>query len=228
MEAHTSRPGAFPAPAHWALPLPPPRFRTGETEAEQFRQLRAQTKNALARILSLIDDPPRIRGIHDSRDLAKVLRRRVKAAIVLSDALFAITRHPGGFANRLEALVTATVQLHGEPLSEIDVVIDVQGECPQSRQATLLHAAHELVRYAVINGMHARLLGHIEVRVDSTPGGTSLTITDDGWDSDPDMATSSEELALARLLAARHGAEIAYRRLAPLNLAVLHLRAGEG
>jgi two-component sensor histidine kinase len=188
-----------------------------------FRQLRHQTKNALQHMLSVMAQHPGLRDTEAGRALAAELRRRVALAAAVSDALFGFTRAPAPFAERLGSLCESVAALLRGPDQDIRVVVVLDGPCPPALQETVLRVAHEFVGNAVKHGMHTRLAGRIEVRLEGDEEGrVRLAVVDDGWGC-AGQPPAGEGLSLARLLAAREGGTVALGRSGGRTAATLDL-----
>lgn len=200
---------------------PAPSQMAAETETE-FRQLRHQTKNALQRVLLLIEEHPALRRDEAGRAVAAELQRRIALTAAISDALFGLTRAPGPFARRLGSLCESVVALLAEPGQDIRVGVLATGRCPPALQEVVLRVAHEFVGNAVKHGMHARIAGRIEVRLEAGEGELRLRVADDGWGwaGQPVMG---EGLSLARLIAAREDGTVSLERQDGRTLAMLVL-----
>ena len=145
-----------------------------------FRQLRHQTKNALQRLLSIIDAAPELQGDERST-LRDSLQLRILVAADLSDALFGFQREPGDLTNRLERLCLGMVALVAENGARITVSVSVEGSCPARLHSFFVRLAHELVGNAVKHGMYQRTHGTIGVHLRSTASVTRLVVDDNGW-----------------------------------------------
>ncbi len=151
----------------------------GSGAAADFRQLRHQTKNALARILAQLSTGLAVSDA--SRRVAAELERRVLLTAEISDALFGLTRAPERFDRRLCSLCEAVVDLAAEPDQHLTLHCRVETEVSAAHEDVLVRVAHELVGNAVKHGMHMRLIGRIEVEVRRERGATVLEVRDDGW-----------------------------------------------
>jgi two-component sensor histidine kinase len=177
-----------------------------------FRQLRHQTKNALQRMLLVIEEHSAVRDSEAGQAVATELQRRITLMAAISDALFGLTHAPGPFVERLGSLCENVVALLGGPDQDIRVGVFVAGRCPPALHETVLRVAHELVGNAVKHGMYARIAGRIEVRLESDDCKVRLVVTDDGWGWVGQPA-AGEGLSLARLIAVRaHGTMTLSRR----------------
>ena len=140
----------------------------------------------------------------------------------LSDALFGITRAPGALAERLRTVCEATLALMADPDQMIGLDVTVDGSCPAPLRDTVLRAAHEMAGNAVKHGLHARLIGHVTVRVATDTAGMRLTVEDNGWGF-AGPRDGGEGLGLMRALAALHGGTTGLERVAIGPRAWLHL-----
>jgi len=206
------------APRMVARRRPPPPPLAAPTD--RFLQLRHQTKNALQRIIQLIDTAPELTGSPELRGLSVMLQQRIMLTAQLSDALFGLTRAPGPFADRLSELCHGVRQLLGDPAADITLDVTVKTTCPASLEDTILRVAHELVGNAVTHGLHARLVGHIEVRLEAIENRLVLTVSDDGWGCGPRIPTGGG-LSLVDMLAAPLGGDLRLRRIADRTVASL-------
>lgn len=144
-----------------------------------LRQLRHHTNNALARILAQISSGL---GVGDAqRRVAADLERRILLTANISDALFGLTRDPGPFDQRLQALCLGVIDLIGEPDQYVTLYCEVDGDVPLLHRETVLRIAHEFVGNAVKHGMHMRLIGRISTVVHTDAQATTLEVSDDGW-----------------------------------------------
>lgn len=150
----------------------------GNLQAD-FRQLRHQTKNALAGILAQLSNGMSVNDA--SRRVAADLQRRILLTAQISDALFGLTRAPGPFEQRLWTLCEGVVDLACECDQHLTLSCAVEGVVPAAHEAVVLRVAHEFVGNAVKHGMHVRLIGTIEVMVTVGADGTLLEVSDDGW-----------------------------------------------
>ncbi len=144
------------------------------------RQLRHHMKNALQRIISIVESPDRESTMEGTR-LAREVARRISLAVEMSDAMFGLTRAPGPFEARLRDLSKGTVELLSDPDQIIDVEIEGPVVCPAEQHGLVLRVAQELVGNAAKHGFHARLLGKVRISVTSGPHGTRLVVADNGW-----------------------------------------------
>ena len=195
----------------------PPTRHSSQTD---FRQLRHQTRNALAGILGQLTTG--LSGHDPSRRVAAELERRVLLTVRIADCLFGLTEAPGRFEDRLSNLCASVLDLAGQPDQYLTLSCQADGEVPLQHQETVLRVAHELVGNAVKHGMHMRLLGRIDVRVAAGRTSTELDVTDDGWGcgSGP---VCGEGTRIARLLAVEHCGTFGLRRDGPLTRATLCL-----
>lgn len=115
-----------------------------------LRQLRHHTKNALAGILAQISSGL---GVGDAqRRVAADLERRILLTANISDALFGLTRDPGPFDQRLQALCLGVIDLIGEPDQYVTLYCEVDGDVSLLHRETVLRIAHEFVGNAVKHG----------------------------------------------------------------------------
>ena len=175
-----------------------------------FRQLRHQTKNALARILAQVSTG--LASPEACRRTAADVERRILLTAQISDALFGLTREPGPFALRLESLCDGVIGLASESDQYITSVCSISAEPKPQHSEAVLRVAHELVGNAVKHGMHMRLLGRIEVSVQETAAGLELQVSDDGWGCGG-APTHGEGLLVARMLAEGCGGVISLERV---------------
>lgn len=186
-----------------------------------FRQLRHQTKNALARMLLHVSkhqkpgDP--------ARRVAAELERCILLTTEMSNALFGLSHAPGCFAERLRSLCTSLVDLLGDSDQQVSVDVSVRGNLPPALETLVLRVAHELVGNAVKHGMHMRVVGRIQVSVEAGRDGTTvLEVADDGWGCGADPQPG-EGLRIANLLAAPHGGAVTLRRRGEMTTATLRV-----
>jgi two-component sensor histidine kinase len=213
------------APAEPWSPLPHAGRR--EEEVISIGLLRHHTKNALQRVLCEV---AKVRGLEETRQGHRVmqeLERRVMLSVSLSDALFGMTHAPLGMEDRLNSVCEATVELMSDPDQVLRLEVTVEGECPAALRMTVLRAAHEMVGNAVKHGLHARLLGHVRVRLASNAGATRLTVEDDGWGY-AGARDGGEGLDLLRSLAALHGGTATLQRIQVGTRAAMELPHGRG
>ncbi|SHJ86330.1 Two-component sensor histidine kinase, contains HisKA and HATPase domains [Roseomonas rosea] len=211
---------------HPAAPWSPlPRHGGQEAETISIGLLRHHTKNALQRILAEVS---KVRGLEETRDGHRVmaeLERRVMLSAALSNALFGLTHAPGGMEDRLRSVCEATVELMADPDQILRLEVVVEGECPAALRGTVLRAAHEMVGNAVKHGMHARLLGHIRIRLTSDAAWTGLAVEDDGWGY-AGARDGGEGLGLLRALAALHEGTTTLQRIQDGTRATMDLPHG--
>ncbi len=174
-----------------------------------FRQLRHQTKNALARILAQVSTG--LTSPDACRRTAADVERRILLTAQISDALFGLTREPGPFVDRLENLCDAVVGLASESDQYITVTCSVVAEPAPQHAETVLRVVHELVGNAVKHGMHMRLLGRIEVTAQHGATGLEIEVSDDGWGCGGAPA-HGEGLSVATVLAEGCGGVISLKR----------------
>lgn len=175
-----------------------------------FRQLRHQTKNALARILAQVSVG--LASPDACRQTAADVERRIMLTAQISDALFGLTREPGPFANRLHTLCDGVVGLASETDQYITLTCSVSAEPPSALAETVLRVAHEFVGNAVKHGMHMRLLGRIDVSVTMAGAGLALEVVDDGWGCGG-APISGEGLSVAQILAGTCGGTVSVQRV---------------
>ncbi|MBI0534737.1 sensor histidine kinase [Roseomonas sp. KE2513] len=222
--AHRPPPQAAAQDAPWSSV---PREASPEAEAISVRLLRHHTKNALQRVLAEVS---KVRGLQEARGGQRVmeeLERRVMLSVSLSDALFGMTREPGGMEDRLRSVCETTIELMADPDQVLRLDMTVEGECPPALRRTLLRAAHEMVGNAVKHGLHARLLGHVRVRLSSAAGATRLLVEDDGWGY-AGARDGGEGLGLLRSLAGLHEGKMALYRIQDGTRAEMELPHPEG
>ncbi|WP_043832586.1 ATP-binding protein [Muricoccus aerilatus] len=207
--AHRPLPQSAAQDAPWSSV---PQDASPAAEAISVRLLRHHTKNALQRVLAEVS---KVRGLQEARGGQRVmeeLERRVMLSVSLSDALFGMTRAPGGMEDRLRSVCETTLELMADPDQVLRLEVTVEGECPPALRGTLLRAAHEMVGNAVKHGLHARLLGHVRVRLLSGAGVTRLVVEDDGWGY-AGARDGGEGLGLLRSLAELHEGTMALYRI---------------
>ena len=187
-----------------------------------FRQLRHQTKNALARMLLHVSK--HLAPSDPAHRIAAELERRILLTAEMSDALFGLTRAPGPLEARLRALTTGLVDLLGDPDQQIRVEVAVRGAVPQGLEDVVLRVAHELVGNAVKHGLHMRVIGRIQVSVLAGPDGTVLDVADDGWGCGV-APPIGEGLKLAELLAAPYGGKVGLLRRGEFTVGTLWVPA---
>ena len=188
----------------------------------EFRQLRHQTKNALARIIAQVSSSL---GANDAgRRVARDVERRILLTAQISDALFGLTRAPSRFEERLRALCESVVDLAADCDQHLTLRCTVAGAVPAECQDVMLRVAHELVGNAVKHGMHVRLIGRIDVRVGVDADGVRLEVADDGWGCGRDPA-DGEGLKLVSLLAGECGGRVTLERVGERTVATLCLPA---
>ncbi len=196
-----------PPPAVWSDPH------------ADFRQLRHQTKNALAVIMMQVSKHLTAGGCPD---LAADIERRIMLTAKISNALFGLTQAPAPLAERLNSLCDSLVGLLGDPAQRFTVEVDVGSGVPLSLEALILRATHELVGNAVKHGMHMRLIGRIQVSLTSDADGTMLIVADDGWGCAAHFQPG-EGLQLVNLLAQSFGGQVTLQRRGDTTLATLRL-----
>jgi two-component sensor histidine kinase len=202
-----------------------PLHAADDEQITDIRQLRHQTKNALQRIVGLIEEYPGLQDSETGQALAADLQRRILLAAAVSDALFGFTSAPWPFAQRLSSLCEAVVALlrGAHQTIGLDVVVNVR--CPPTLHDTVLRVAHEFVGNAVKHGTHARSRGRIEVRLVAKDSGVRLIVTDDGWGC-PEKPLQGEGLSLARQLAATERGTVDLERRGNRTVAKLDLPFG--
>ena len=200
------------------LLLPP-----GDSADIRFRQLRHHTKNAFQAILNIVDHAPELRSAQDGASLSGHLQERILLAAQLSDVLFGVTNEPGSFEQRLLALCEGVVRIMGDRDAEITTFVAVAA-CPPEHEGTVLRVANELVSNAVKHGMHARLIGRIDVSVRTKRGKLVLTVSDNGWGCGPDPVRPGEGLMVANALVRRHGGAVRVGELHGRTVAVMELK----
>jgi two-component sensor histidine kinase len=176
-----------------------------------LRQLRHHTKNALQRILGLVNEAPGLLDTQSGADIVRRLERRIQVSAAISDALFGLTRAPAAMTERLRSLCANIVELMAEPAQILQVGVSVRGECPAHLREVVVRVTHELVGNAIKHGMRGRPRGRITVRmVTEADGSTQLSVTDDGngFRASPRFG---EGLTVARSLAERFGGSIGLR-----------------
>ncbi|MBP0494015.1 hypothetical protein [Roseomonas indoligenes] len=209
----------------WSALPPRPAAGTREAEAVSIGLLRHHTKNALQRILSEVS---KVRGLEETREGQRLMlevERRVMLSAALSNALFGFTHAPGGMEDRLRSVCEATLELMGDPDQILRLAVTVEGDCPVPLRPTALRAAHEMVGNAVKHGMHARLVGHIQVCLSSAEGWTRLVVEDDGWGY-CGARDGGEGLDLLRALAGLHEGTTTLERIQDGTRATMDLPHG--
>jgi two-component sensor histidine kinase len=186
--------------------------------AEDFRQLRQMTKNALQRILATISETSDLHGTRAGRALSEDLQERILTAAKLSDALFGFVRHPGSLRDRLLAVSDGLVDLLGDDAATIRVAVAVQCHASAAQDDLLVRVAHELIGNSIKHGMHQRLLGRIRIEAQEEDGQIILTVTDDGWGLDRDP-TSGEGLSIVDALLRPVNGTCQLRRAGQLTVA---------
>ena len=179
-------------------------------DREDFRQLRHLTKNALQRILSIIESQPG--DDYRARRMSDDLQRRILVAAAVSDALFGMTREPGTLQDRLTELSRGLVALLAEDAAAIKVIVTVQCSPGLEESDLILRVAHELVGNAVKHGMHERLLGKVQIDVREEAEWIVLAVVDDGWGCTKSDQIRGEGLAIVDSLLQRAGGTHHLRR----------------
>jgi two-component sensor histidine kinase len=196
---------AVPLP-HFKGKLTPPGLPLQGADDDQItdlRQLRHHTRNALQRIVAVIEEHPGLQGSEAGQALAADLQRRIMLTAAVSEVLLGFTSAP--FTLRLTSLCESVVALLRGVYQTIALEVFCDVSCPPSLRGTVLRVAHEFVGNAVKHGMHARVGGRIEVRLVAKDGGVRLVVVDDGWGF-ADKPANGEGLSLVRELAAvEHG-----------------------
>lgn len=187
-----------------------------------FRQLRHQTKNALTSILAQVSAG--LTSPEACRRTAADVERRILLTAQISDALFGLTRAPGPFAHRLGSLCDGVVGLASETDQYVTVSCCVSAEPPVPMAETVLRVAHEFVGNAVKHGMHMRLLGRIEVSVETVDAGLMLTVVDDGWGCGI-TPLAGEGLSVAHALANAIGGKVSLRRVGDRTISEMKFAA---
>ena len=197
---------------------------SGDAAAVSLGLLRHHTKNALQRILGELARFRELQAVRGGHRVAQTLERRVMLSASLSDALFGLTRAPGATEERLRTVCEATIALMGDEDQMIGLDVVVEGEPPAAVRDTVLRAAHEMVGNAVKHGLHARLIGHVTVRLTGDGAGARLAVEDNGWGF-AGPRDGGEGLGLLGALAALHGGTTGLERLAIGSRAWLELPA---
>lgn len=184
-----------------------------------MRQLRHQTKNAMQRILSQIAATRELQATPHGARLMSDLERRVMLTSTISDALFGVTTRPGSLRDRLAQLVTATVELLGDPDAVVRTHVHVETGCPRDAEETVLRIVHEFVGNAVKHGLYKRSVGTATVRaLCEGQHGVRVQVLDDGWGFRcPPPA--GEGSSLAALLARGDGGTTSLSRRGGLTVA---------
>lgn len=187
-----------------------------------LRQLRHQTKNALQRIIGQVSQHTELRRTRQGRRLIEDVQRRIVLSARISDALFGLTRAPGPLHVRLHALGESMVELLGDPDQVIHLDVTAAGECPAALEGVVLRVAHEFLGNAVKHGMHARIVGRIQLRLHSGEASTRLQVVDDGWGCGA-APVRGEGLDVAEALAGRHDGRVRLRREGDTTIGELEL-----
>lgn len=191
----------------------------------QFRQLRRQTREALKQILVLVEQAPELRSSGDVQSLSKQLQKRILLAVSLSDALFGLTQPAETVQQRLAFVCFGVKNLLSDPGAEIDLRVSAHDECPMRLEEVVLRAAHDLVSNVILHGMHARLLGKIDVSLHSTPTSTTLAVSDDGWGIGDDVMLN-DGVASARAIVETVGGSLQVQRRGGRTVATVSLPHG--
>ena len=209
--------------------IPRPEFRpegsqpVHPTESLIVRELRHQTKNALQRILGLIEDAPELKGSARTRSLSEELQRRILLAARVSDALFGLTCYPGTLENRMRSMAEAVVELLGRRGANVHLTVDVDGRPLEDLHQSLLRVAHEFIGNAVKHGLGDRRSGKIMVRLKARSDQVLLTVADDGGCFDRRAFRVGEGLTLAREIAGEHRGTLDLRRVHDHTVAILNI-----
>ena len=146
------------------------------------------------------------------------VERRISLTAQVSDALFGLTQAPGPFAHRLETLCNGVVGLAGESDQYITLSCNVLAEPAPHQLDAVLRIAHEFVGNAVKHGMHMRLLGCIDVRVEAVSSELVLQVVDDGWGC-IGLPVNGKAYAAATVLAENCGGQIMLERIGDQTIA---------
>jgi two-component sensor histidine kinase len=198
-----------------------------ERPEEDFRQLRHQTKNALARILAIIAEAPELRGCRGGRALSDDLQQRIMTTARLSDALFGLVSRPGTLRERLQAVAAGLVDLLADDAATIRIAVTVHTHGACGRDDLLVRIAHELIGNAIRHGMHRRLLGDIRIEVREEGGTLSMIVTDDGWGAGLE-ATKGEGLSIVDALLLQVHGSYDLRRCGHLTIARVDIPGAAG
>jgi len=173
----------------------------------ELRQLRHLTKNALQRILAQVLEAPGLERSAAGRSLARDIERRIRLSAAISDALFGFTQSPEPLPARLRTLSRSVVDLYADPAQMIRLDVAVSAVLPRPLEQVVLQIAHELIGNAVKHGLHMRLLGRLEVRLEIEAEGIAvLTVANDGWPLDGELALGDGLDVVAELATSCGGA----------------------
>lgn len=163
---------------------PRPATYRPSSEANELRQLRHQTKNALQRILIHVLEVPELDKHCEGRRIAQDVARRIVLSATIADAMFGLTHALEPLPERLRSLSESVIALYADTtqIIRLDVIVADHAGLSRDRETSILRIVHELVANAVKHGMHMRLLGHISVRLArGTDGSVVCSVVNDGW-----------------------------------------------
>lgn len=209
-----------------AEPLPPFPSRHEAAEALDLRQLRHQTSNTWQRMLYEVALLAGTAASPEARRIGQAIERRIAATAALADALFGFTAAPAPMRERLAAIGRHLLAAQGDERQQIRLEVEVEGEVPPVLQQPVLQVALEMIGNAVKHGLHARLVGRIEVVLTAAAEAVTLSVRDDGW-GPPDRTTPGEGLLLMREIASAWGGQVALCRQDGVTEARLALPAPE-
>lgn len=219
MEPRSLIPGAEP-------PLPPFPPQRDAAEALDLRQLRHQTSNTWQRMLYEVALLAGTAASPEARRIGQAIERRIAATAALADALFGFTAAPAPMRERLMAIGRHLLAAQGDERQQIRLEVTIEGEVPPELQQPVLRVALEMIGNAVKHGLHARLVGRIEVALAATAAAATLSVRDDGWGL-PDRTAPGEGLALMREIASARGGTVALHRQQGVTEARLTLPAAQ-
>lgn len=188
-----------------------------------MREIRLQSEVALQRLLALMEAAA---AGESTMSLSRALHDKLLLAVRLIGDLLDPAKGQLTPRDRLNAVCQNMLLVHGDPDAEIDLRVVADSGCPAALEEVVLAVAEMFVSNAICHGLHARLLGRIDVRLVATASGTALSVSDDGWGmggTDVEIATSGGGLAHARVLAEQHGGTIRVHRSGGRTMAELVL-----
>ena len=197
-------------------------FLTARNEARypaEFRQLRHQTKNALASILLQVSEALRTAA---APEIAEDVERRIMLTARLSNALFGLTQAPEKFSARLRGLCRCVVDLLADADQHIEIETSVRSPVPADLETPLLRITHELVGNAIKHGFYKRIAGRIDVTVEAGADGITVSVADDGWGFGSRFAPG-EGLDLIETIAGPFDGQLTLRRHAESTVATVRL-----
>lgn len=191
-----------------------------------FRQLRHQTKNALQRILCVLQVTAEAAETPAAQALIEDLQKRIRLTATISDALFGLTAMPAELAVRLRRLAGDMLLQLAAPEQRIALEVQVEGGVgPTWLDDTVLRVAHEMLSEAVLQGLRGHADGAVGVMLTVLTDRTRLRVSDDGRvrrEHDDDDGG----LAIMRDLARAQGGRVWLARDAGLTVATLELPHG--